>query len=80
MNANNVNVIEVKFPPAIGKVEMMQGIRTKEAAAIWAQKRGYARVFWLKSRERVYAEKPAGSGQQSAVPQGDAISSQQKEV
>ena len=55
----NVNVIEVKYPPAIGKIEMMSGIRTKEAAAFWASKRKYQTVYWLRSRERVYAEKKA---------------------
>lgn len=53
----NVNVIEVKYAPGIGKVEMMGGIRTKEAAACWADKNGYATVYWLKSHERVYADR-----------------------
>lgn len=54
---NKVTVMEVKFPPAIGKVEMMGGIRTKEAAEHWAQEHGYDTVYFLKSRERVYADR-----------------------
>lgn len=56
-NTCRVNVIDVKYPPAIGKVEMMSGIRTKEEAVSWAEKNGYATVYFLKSRERVYADK-----------------------
>lgn len=52
-----VNVVEVKCPPAIGKPEMMGGIRMKEEAEHWAAKSGYATVYWLKSRQRVYADK-----------------------
>lgn len=52
-----VNVVPVTIPPAIGKVEMQQGIRSKEEAEHWADKHGYAVVYWLKSRQRVYADK-----------------------
>lgn len=50
-------VIEVKYAPGIGKVEMGGGIRTKEAAAAWGKKNGYATVYFLKSHERVYADR-----------------------
>jgi len=56
-NLLKVNVMDVKYPPAIGKVEMMSGIRTKEEAISWAVKHGYATVYFLKARERVYADK-----------------------
>ena len=53
----NVKVHEVTEAPAIGKIVMMSGIRTKESAENWAIKNGYAEVWWWKSRERVYAQK-----------------------
>ena len=54
---NKVNVVIVRFPPAIGKPEMMGGIRSKEEAVNWAEKNGYAVVYFLQSRQRVYADK-----------------------
>jgi hypothetical protein len=54
---SKVKVIEVREAPAIGKPEMTSGIRTKEAAAEWGEKNGYAKVYFFKSRERVYADK-----------------------
>lgn len=53
----DVNVVEVKSAPAIGKPEMLTGIRTREAAQAWGAKRGYATVYFWKERERVYADK-----------------------
>ena len=53
----SVNVQIVKFPPAIGKPQMMGGIRSKEEAASWAEKNGYTVVYFLLSRQRVYADK-----------------------
>lgn len=47
----------VHSPPAIAKVEMMSGIRTKEEAAHWAETHGYSTVYWLQKRQRVYADK-----------------------
>ena len=47
----------VKFPPGIGKPEMMGGIRSKEEAEHWAERHGYSTVYWLQSRQRVYADK-----------------------
>ena len=52
-----INVQTVTTAPGIGKPEMLGGIRSKEAAAEWADKNGYATVYWFKSRERVYADK-----------------------
>lgn len=52
-----VIVTEVKEAPGIGKPEMMGGIRSKEAAGMWAIKNGYAVVYWWRARERVYADK-----------------------
>lgn len=52
-----VNVMVVTVPPAIGKVEMMQGIRSKDEAQNWAERNGYPVVYWLKTRQRVYADK-----------------------
>jgi hypothetical protein len=54
---NKVNVVIVKFPPAIGKPEMMGGIRSKEEVVNWAEKNGYATVYFFQSRQRVYADK-----------------------
>lgn len=54
---SGVTVMVVTSAPAIGKPQMMQGIRTKEAAQIWAHKEGYATVYFLPKHERVYADK-----------------------
>jgi hypothetical protein len=55
----DIKVQIVSAPPAIGKPEMTQGIRTEEGARNWAFKHGYSQVWWLKKRERVYADKNA---------------------
>jgi hypothetical protein len=55
----DIKVETVTAPPAIGKPEMTQGIRTEEGARKWAAKHGYDKVWWLKKRERVYADKTA---------------------
>ncbi len=52
-----IQVIDVVEPPAIGKIAMMSGIRTKEAAEKWAIVNGYPTVYFWKQRERVYADK-----------------------
>lgn len=54
---SNVKVHEVNQAPAIGKPEMQQGIRTREAAENWAIKNGYTVVYLFKKHERVYADK-----------------------
>jgi hypothetical protein len=54
---SKVKVNEVSEAPAIGKPEMQQGIRTKEAAERWAIRNGYAVVYFFKKHERVYADK-----------------------
>ncbi len=54
---SNVKVHEVNEAPAIGKPEMQQGIRTREAAETWAIKNGYTVVYLFKKHERVYADK-----------------------
>lgn len=43
--------------PAIGKPQMMGGIRSKEEAEAWAVREGYTLVYLWKARERVYADK-----------------------
>ena len=53
----NVKVHEVHEAPAIGKPEMQQGIRTREAAENWAIKNGYTVVYLFKKHERVYADR-----------------------
>ena len=53
----NVKVHEVNEAPAIGKPEMQQGIRSKEAAENWAIKNGYTVVYLFKKHERVYADR-----------------------
>jgi len=52
-----VNVQSVTVPPAIAKIDFVSGIRTKDEAERWGAKHGYATVYWLKSRQRAYAEK-----------------------
>lgn len=54
---SDIKVLTVTIPPAIGKPEMQQGIKSEASARTWAQKRGYTTVYWYKSRERVYADK-----------------------
>lgn len=54
---NKVNVVLVTSAPAIGKPEMLTGIRTRESAATWGARRGYATVYFWQQRERVYADK-----------------------
>lgn len=60
--ANRVQVIEVNEAPAIGKPQMQQGIRTKDAAVRWAEREGYRVVYLFKKYERVYADKLSKAG------------------
>ena len=53
----SVKVHEVNEAPAIGKPEMQQGIRTREAAENWAIRNGYVVVYFFKKHERVYGDK-----------------------
>ncbi len=64
---NKIEVVIVHYPPAIGKPEMMQGIRTREDAASWAVKRGYKTVYYLKNRQRVYADKTSRIDTQAGI-------------
>ena len=57
MLKTKIQVVPVTEPPAIGKPQMMSGIRSKEAAQSWAAKNGYPTVYWFQKRERVYADK-----------------------
>lgn len=57
MAKQTVTVHEVTSAPAIGKPEMMSGIRTKEAAQKWAEQQGYSTVYFYKKAERVYADR-----------------------
>lgn len=57
----DIQIVTVTEPPAIGKPEMCQGIRNETSAKTWAVKNGYAKVYWFKKRERVYADKAAKS-------------------
>ncbi len=54
---SGVLVQVVSSAPAIAKVEMLGGIRDKTEAAAWANKNGYATVYFWQSRQRVYADK-----------------------
>jgi hypothetical protein len=53
----DITVKIITEPPAIGKVQMQQGIRTEEGARNWAARNGYRTVYFYKRRERVYADK-----------------------
>ena len=53
---STVKVIETNQRPPEGQGYMMimNGIGTKEAAARWGAKYGFATVYWIKSQEKVY--------------------------
>ena len=57
MIKSKVEVIPVTVPPAIARMEMLSGIRSKDEAVRWGVKHGYTRVYFLAKRQRVYAEK-----------------------
>jgi hypothetical protein len=54
---NEIDVVVMTEPPAIGKPEMCQGIRDVDSARRWAQKHGYTKVYFFAKRQRVYADK-----------------------
>jgi hypothetical protein len=54
---NKTKVIEGKEAPALKNPAIQQGIRDVAAAQAWGEKNGYATVYWLKKKERVYAER-----------------------
>jgi hypothetical protein len=54
---NEITVIVIHEPPALGKPEMCQGIKDEQAARAWGKKHGYSTVYYFRKRERVYADK-----------------------
>jgi len=61
-----VQVVPVKAAPTIQGMDMLSGIRTREAAQAWGQKHGYRVVFFWPQRERVYADKMAEVAERAA--------------
>lgn len=51
------HVIEVKEAPLLSMPDILQGIRDAESARRWGEKNGYLTIYFLKSRQRVYADK-----------------------
>ncbi|RPI95395.1 MAG: hypothetical protein EHM40_03335 [Chloroflexi bacterium] len=61
-----IKVIEVKEPPQLKSPAIQQGIRDKAAAQNWAEKNGYATVYFMARKQKVYAEKlPVKVGDQA---------------
>ena len=50
-------VIEVKEAPAIKHLDTLSGIRDAKQAEAWGMKYGYAVVYFVASKQRVYADK-----------------------
>jgi hypothetical protein len=50
-------VIEIKETPSLKNPAIMVGIRDKAAAQRWGEKNGYAVVYFITRRQKVYAEK-----------------------
>ena len=55
--AKKTIVVEVKKTPSLLAPAMLSGIRDKSAAQSWGEKNGYAVVYFLAKRQRVYAER-----------------------
>lgn len=52
-----VKVIEVKQAPQLKNLATLSGIRDKDAARAWGEKNGYAVVYFVASKQRVYADR-----------------------
>ena len=52
-----VKVIEVKEAPQLQWAAIQQGIRDKAAAENWGSKYGYATVYFMARKQKVYAER-----------------------
>ena len=50
-------VITIKVAPVMRQPEIVQGVRDETSARAWGERNGYAEVYFLKRRERAYAEK-----------------------
>lgn len=58
MNAKpKINVIEVKEPPKLNNPLIQQGIRDKASAEAWAKKNGFAVVYFMSKKQKVYGER-----------------------
>ena len=57
MTAPRVQI--VKATPKLTRPIFAYGIPTEKAAREWAMKHGYAVVYWLKAKQRAYAERVA---------------------
>jgi len=51
------NVFEIKSPPTLKKPDILKGICDKAAAEAWGVKNGYAVVYYMPGKQKVYAEK-----------------------
>lgn len=49
-------VLDVKSAPDLKQLETLSGIRDKTAAQAWGEKRGYAVVYFVAKKQRVYAD------------------------
>jgi hypothetical protein len=52
-----VNVVLKKSAPTLTKPDILSGIRDRAAAQAWGEKHGYDTVYFIASKQRVYAEK-----------------------
>ena len=68
-----VRVVPVKAAPTIQKMDMLSGIRTKEAAQAWGEKHGYSVVFFWPQRQRVYADRIAEVAEQAAALEAQSV-------
>ena len=62
-----VKVLEVKQAPTLSDPAMISGIRDRAAAEAWGTKHGYVTVYFLASRQRVYAERMQAVAAQAAA-------------
>jgi hypothetical protein len=50
-------VIEVKEAPDIKVPDIVQGVRDKQAAKAWGEKKGYDIVYYIARKQKVYANR-----------------------
>lgn len=63
-----VQVIPVKNAPKLTNTHVQSGIRDKAAAENWGAKHGHSIVYFMVSREKVYAERCICAEKKGANP------------
>lgn len=65
-------IILVKQAPTISNPIIQNGFRDRQAVESWAVKHGYATVYYMEARQRIYADRSQRMVEQARKLKGDS--------